>query len=393
MLARRQARTWQGFVGLGWLATVLLALWCSSPATVRADEPSTTATLEKPAALDSAAIAEVMENAQQRGKLPGVSVAVVLGDDIVWSGGAGRADIENDVPATAKSVYRIGSISKPVAAVAVMQLVEQGKVSLDDPIQKYVPSFPEKKQGTVTVRHLLTHTAGVRHYKPGEFDSKKRFDSIANAIKIFQDDPLEFTPGEKFSYSSYGYNLLAGVVESASGQPYDVYLQEHIFDPAGMSATFCERCEEIVPHRARLYERGEDDALRNVPYVDLSIKWAGGGLISSVEDLARFDIALRQGKLLKPETIETMYTPPKLADGSQSAYALGWGIARDDQGRRWVAHSGGATGATTQLLSCPEADFAVVVLINVRPTSVPARLAQRVAKLVLGDFKMVGPEE
>ncbi|MBX3415209.1 MAG: beta-lactamase family protein [Pirellulales bacterium] len=371
-----------------WLALVLLVANGASPAAVGAAEPSAPATLEKPA-VDAEGVAHAVERAQSRNKLPGVSVAIVRGDTIATSGGAGFADVENEVPARATSVYRIGSISKPVAAVAVMQLVEQGKVSLDDPIQKYVPSFPEKEQGTVTVRHLLTHTAGVRHYKEGEFDSRDRFETLADAIKIFQDDPLLFKPGEKYSYSSYGYNLLAGVVESAAGQPYDAYLQEHIFEPAGMTATFCERAEEIVPHRARHYERATGDTLRNVPYVDLSIKWAGGGLISSAEDLARFDIALREGKLLEPETMEAMYAPTKLADGSESMYGLGWQIRRDDQGRRWVGHSGGATGATTQFLRCPDEKLAVVVLINVRPTPVPARLAQQLAKLVLGDFEFV----
>jgi CubicO group peptidase (beta-lactamase class C family) len=340
------------------------------------------AAVEEATSIDSAALGELIERVQVRGKVPGLSAAVVVGDEIVWSGAAGLADIEHDVPATPQTVYRIGSISKPIAAVAVMQLVEQGKVSLDDPIQKYVPSFPEKEQGTVTVRHLMTHTAGVRHYKPGEFLSRQRFDDVADAITIFKEDPLLFTPGEKFSYSSYGYNLLAGVVEKASGQPFDQYLQKHIFDPAGMASAACERAEQIVPHRARSYERATSGEFQNAPYVDLSIKWAGGGLIASVEDLAHFDIALRQGKLLQPETMEAMYTPGVLADGSETHYGLGWTVNRQPSGRRMVAHSGGSTGATTHLLRCPEEEFAVVVLVNMSPTKVPKPLAEAIAKQV-----------
>src|SRR5512132_2422744 len=134
---------------------------------------------------------------------PGISAAIARGDKIVWSGADGLADIENDVPARAATVYRIASISKPIAATALMQLVERGRVSLDDPVRKYLPFFPDKGGLTLTVRHVLTHTSGIRHYKPGEMESVIRYDNIAEAAKIFEDDPLLFTPGTKYSYSTY----------------------------------------------------------------------------------------------------------------------------------------------------------------------------------------------
>ncbi len=316
---------------------------------------------------------------------PGLSVAVVVDDTLAWSAGYGLADVENDVPARGDSVYRIASISKTMAATAVMQLVERGQVALDDPIQKYVPAFPRKGEQTITVRHVLTHTSGIRHYKAGEMEHREPYDSIDGAIAIFKDDPLLFTPGGKYSYSSYAFNLLAGLVERASGVSYEAYLSEHIWKPAGMTHTYLEHPQEVVTHRVRQYVKaGGNGRVHNAPYADLSIKWAGGGVISTVEDLARYHIALDQGKLLKPETMERMYTPTRLNDGSQSDYGLGWMISRDAQGHRWVAHSGGATGGSTYLLRDPARKLAVVIFSNVQEAGNLREVAMRIADAALG---------
>lgn len=263
------------------------------------------------------------------------------------------------------------------------KLVEQGRVSLDDPVQKYVPAFPDKIV-TVTLRHILTHTSGIRHYKPAENPSQKLFDSIADAIAIFKDDPLLFTPGTKYSYSSYAYNLIAGVIEKASGLTFEAYMQEKVWGPAGMKETRLEHPPEIVPNRARQYLRGGDGpGVVNAPYADLSIKWAGGGIISTVEDLLRFHIALDEGKLVRRETLEQMYTPATLNDGSKIDYALGWRIQTDQQGRRWISHSGGATGGSTFLLRDPERKLAVAIMCNVESAGNLGALARQVADAVL----------
>lgn len=333
-----------------------------------------------------AAVPRLLEAALQQAGAPGLSVAVVVDDRLAWEGASGLADVENSVPARADTVYRIASISKPIAATAVMQLAERGRVSLDDPIRKYVPFFPDKGGLALTVRHVLTHTSGIRHYKPGEMESVTRFDTTADAARIFQDDPLLFTPGTKYSYSTYAYNLLAAVVETASGLTYEAYLKEHIFGPAGMEATRLERAEEIVPHRSRQYVKA-GRSVQNAHYADLSIKWAGGGVISTAADLARFHIALDEGKLLKRETLREMYTPAQLPDGSKSSYGLGWMISTDAQGRTWVAHSGGATGGTTYLLRNPDAKVAVVVLCNVESAGNLRQLAKDIAELALAARK------
>lgn len=327
-----------------------------------------------------AAAGQTVDDARVKMNAPAMSAAVVIDDRLAWSAGFGMADVENDVAATGQTAYRIASISKTFAAISVMQLVERGLVSLDDPIQKYMPEFPPKGDTTITLRHLLTHTSGIRHYNPGEFESKDAYTSIADAIRIFRNDPLLFTPGTKYSYSTYGYNLLQGVVEKASGITYEAYLREKIWGPSGMTATVLEHPLDLVKHRARQYRKAGGPAhVENAPYADLSIKWAGGGIVSTAEDLARYHIAIDSGKLLKPDSLETMYTAMQLPDGTSTGYGLGWNVFNDDKGRPWVAHSGGAVGGTTYLLRSPERRAAVVLLCNLENAPDLKGLAVKVA--------------
>jgi len=296
--------------------------------------------------------------------VPGLSAAVVQGDQVVWAQGFGVADVEHGTMVRPETVFRLASISKPITAVAVMQLVERGLVSLDDPIQRFVPSFPRKPQGEVRIRHLLAHTSGIRHYRGNEFALAESFPTIDRAIGVFRNDPLEFPPGERYLYSTYGYNLLQGVIEAVSGRSFDEYLRSAIFGPAGMTSTWLERPQEIVRHRARQYVRGSTPwSWLNAPYVDLSVKWAGGGLIATAADVARFDIALNQGKLLRADTLERMYTSARLNNGNQTGYGLGWMVSQQGS-RQFVAHSGGAMGGTTYLLREPRARTAAVILTN-----------------------------
>jgi CubicO group peptidase (beta-lactamase class C family) len=312
-----------------------------------------------------AELARVAAEGHKQSGAPGMSVAVVVNDRIAWADGFGLADVENDVPAKANTVYRIASISKPIAATAVMQLVERGRVVLEDPVQKYVAAFPTKGEQVVSVRHLMTHTSGIRHYREGEMESRDTYETVTAALGIFKDDPLLFSPGTKYSYSTYAYNLLAGVVETASGLSFEQYLKEHVWGPAGMSATYFDHVDALIPKRAEQYVPAES-SWRNAPYADLSNKWAGGGILSTVEDLARFHIALDEGRLLKVATLKEMYTPYRLADGTESTYGLGWNVSKDDRGRTWIAHSGGATGGTTYLLRDPARKVAVAILCNVQ---------------------------
>jgi CubicO group peptidase (beta-lactamase class C family) len=207
-------------------------------------------------------------------------------------------------------------VSKVLATVAVMQLVESGKVGLDDIIQKYVPSFPEKKS-PITLRRILTHTSGIRHYKNGEFGpyglrELRRFDDIEEAMKHFSDDPLLFESGEYWFYSSHAFNLLQGVIEKASGLKFEDYMMKNLWEPAGMLQSSFDVPERIVHKRGHGYVRNERGVLVHPRHIDVSYKYAGGGMLSTVEDLVRFGTALNDGTLLEPETVETMYTSLRL---------------------------------------------------------------------------------
>ncbi len=328
--------------------------------------------------------ARVAEEVRNELGAPGMSVAVGIDDELVWSSGFGLADVENKVPASGNTVYRIASISKTFAATAVLLLVDRGKVVLDDPITKYVPTV----KYPVTLRQIMNHTSGIRHYRPGENNSTVRYTTLAEAITIFKDDPLVFPSGTKTLYSSYAFNLLAGVVEVASGMPLELFLKESLFKPAGLTDTHLEYAERIVLHRARGYERG-DQGLRNAPYVDNSIKWFGGGLISSAEDLIRFNIALGSGKLLEAESLKLMNTPGALSDGTPIEYSLGWELSTDSEGTRFVDKYGSGTGVSTYLLRIPEKRFAVAVLVNMSRGNIKA-YARRIADAVTAESRREG---
>lgn len=330
---------------------------------------------------DPGVLARLADDARAGLGVPGLSVAVAQNDAIVFAQGFGVGDVENAVPVRAESVFRIASISKPITATAVMQLVERGLVSLDDPIQRFVPSYPRKPQGEVRVRHLLTHTSGVRHYKGSEFSLAESFPTLERAIAVFRNDPLEFAPGERYLYSTYGYNLLQGVIEVASGRSYDEYVRANILVPAGMLSTYLEHPQEIVRGRVRQYVAGTTPlSVLNAPYVDLSVKWAGGGFISTASDIARFSMALDQGRLLKPETLERMYTSARLNNGNSTGYGFGWMVSQEG-GRTFVAHSGGAMGGTTYLLREPKARAAAVLLANLDNVPRLRDLAQQLMTL------------
>lgn len=327
---------------------------------------------------------------------PGISVAVAHQGRLVFSEGVGFANLDNMVPAGGSTVYNIGSVSKALTAVAVLQLVEKGKARLDDPMQKYVPAFPDKGS-IITLRHILTHTSGIRHYRPTDFpdspdnENRKTVATLEEAIRIFKDDPLLFKPGERYLYSSYAVNLLQGVIETASGLAFEDYMRRFIWGPAGMLHSAFDVPDRIVPHRARGYQK-VDGRMQNYPYGDLTYKFASGGMIASAEDLARFGIALNRGALLGPETLKLMYepidpvlqhqenAPPRPAEFSQ---ALMWRVLEDDAGRTFVNHCGTVKGFNACLVNYPDRDLVVAILGNGFPMTPARREAVAIAQFFL----------
>ncbi len=315
--------------------------------------------------------------------IPSISAGILSGGIIKWTGTAGYADIENSIAATPKTVYRIASISKPITAVAVMQLVEKGKVNLDDNALKYIPYFPAKKW-KFTVRQLLNHTAGIRNYKNfEEFESKEHFYTIEDALMIMMNDPLNFKPGTKFQYTTLGYNLLAAIIENASGMDYNDYIRKFIFEPACMTSTFAEIQKNIVYNRAHGYVKNEYRELENAPLADLSIKYAGGGLISTAEDLLKFANCLITGKLIKPSTLDTMLVPAKLSNGRIVDYGLGMSTGTTDEGEYFFAHSGNGTGFSSFFVVFPIEKLAAVCLMNIKDRDIE-NPALQLAMLSLG---------
>ena len=315
-------------------------------------------------------------------KIPGLSVSVVTGGELRWSSGYGQADVENEVPATADTVYRLASVSKPITAVAAMQLVEQGKLDLDAPVQKYVPSFPAKPW-PVTTRQLLGHLSGIRHYAEGEMENTRHYATLTEALDLFQNDPLVQEPGTKYLYSTYAYTLAGVVVEAAAGTTFTDYVRKNVFEPAGMAGARVDDLFEIIPHRARGYQKGPGGVLQNSGLADTSYKVPGGGLCGTAPDLARFAIALWKGALVRPETRRQMFTSLKTRDGKPTGYGLGWALSRDPRGRREVFHRGAQQRVTSLLYTQPERGLAVVLFANLEGIgSTVFSLARQIADIV-----------
>ena len=298
-----------------------------------------------------------------RSGVPGASIAISLNDTLIWSEGFGYADVEQRVFVTPSTKFRIGSVSKPLTASALAQLVEQGKIDLDAPIQKYVPNFP-KKRWPITARELAGHLAGIRHYRNAEFLLQKHFATVQEGLTIFQDDTLLFEPGTKFSYSSYGWNLLSAAVEGASGEPFLTYMERHVLGPLGMHNTTAEYVDSILTYRAHFYTLGKNRTLINAPFVDNSYKWAGGGFLSTPEDLILYARMWLDEGFLKPETKKLFMTSQRTTSGDMTKYGLGWFDVVDRKGRHIVSHDGGSVGGTSSLLLYPEKRFIVVVICN-----------------------------
>lgn len=296
--------------------------------------------------------------------LPGLAIAVSVGDQIIWSEGFGYADLEQRVPVWPTTKFRIASISKPLTAAAIAQLYDQGKIDVDAPIQQYVPTFPEKAY-TVTTRQVGGHLGGIRHYVGDEFLLRDPFPSVEAGLAIFKDDPLIHEPGTQYVYSSYGWNLISAAVEGASGEDFLGYMRRHVFLPLQMLNTVADHPDSLITQRARPYMRGEDGVLLNATYVDNSYKWAGGGFLSTTEDLLRFAQAHMEDTFLSEEARALLFTEQQTNAGEGIGYGFGWSVGEHPSGKRLLAHNGGAMGGSTRLVFEPESQVAVVVLINV----------------------------
>jgi serine beta-lactamase-like protein LACTB, mitochondrial len=326
-------------------------------------------TLWAQSSLDTARVDQWVAAAMSAKHIPALQIAIVEDGRIVYSKALGKIDLENDVSATPQSLFRTGSLAKPVTAVAALALADAGKLDLDAPVQKYCPSFPAKPW-PVTTRELLSHTSGIRHYKDGEIDSTRHYNTMSDGFAIFAGDPLLFEPGTQYTYSTYGYTVLGCVIEGAAGESYFSYLQHHVLQPAGMQHTAIDDAFNIVPHRAHGYQY-VDGKVQNAGLMDSSYKIPGGGLDTTADDLVKLSAALMNNDLLKPHTIEAMWAPFKLRSGQpartgvvrKASYGLGWELTTS-KGHKIVWHTGNQQGCSNALALLPDKHFAVAILTN-----------------------------
>ena len=306
----------------------------------------------------------MIETKMREQKIPGYVAGVYANGRVQWTEGFGHANLEQRSPVLSSTRFRVGSVSKSFTAAALGRLVEEGRLDLDAPIQQYVPSFP-KKRSDISTRLLAGHLAGIRHYKDDEFYSTRSYTSVTEALEVFADDPLLSAPGTAFVYSSYGWNLISAVIEGASGENFLDYMDRTVFRPLNMNHTVPDKVDSIIPERTSYYNLDDVGRVRNAPYVDNSVKWAGGGFLSSVEDLLKFGAAHLRPGFHHAETLQLLFTSQKTINGAETGYGLGWRTACEQDTGRWhVWHTGGSVGGKTALVLYPDEGVAVAVVAN-----------------------------
>ena len=332
-----------------------------------------------PAAAIEAARA-LLDSVMDAHAIPGLSVAVGKWSQVIWSEGFGFSDLTHDVTVTPLTKFRIGSVSKPITAAALAVLVEAGALDLDAPVQTYVPSFPEKRL-PVTTRQLAGHIGGIRHYRGMENLSAVRYPTVPSGLAMFQDDSLINEPGTEFSYSSHGWNLISAVIEGASGESFLDYMDRVVFGPLGMRHTVAGHTDLVIPHRTRFYTATPDGEVVNAPFVDNSYKWAGGGFLSTPEDLLIFANAHLSAGFLQAETLELLFTSQRLRNGDETGYGIGWRTSVNSVGETVVSHSGGSVGGRTILTLNRDTGLIVAIVANLSQAPMSGGLAARVEEL------------
>ncbi len=293
------------------------------------------------------------------------------------SRGFGFANFEHQVPNARQTKFRIGSITKPFTSMLVLLQQQEGKLNVEDPINKYL-SDPPTAWAPIKIHHLLQHTSGIYEFtESADYLTRQALlGKPERLVALFRDKPLKFTPGERHEYCNSGYLLLGLILEKVSGQSYESLVQEQIFGRLGMCESGYDRHAPIVPHRAAGYSR-TGDSIRNAPYVDIAAVQAAGALYSTVEDLSSWDDALTAGKLLTPELYKQLYTPGK------GKYAFGW-VVENHSGRRYLWHTGAIDGFSAYIVRCPEERSCVVVLSNF-DTGAPHRMGNELMAIAFGE--------
>lgn len=376
-MARNRVPTWLllivGLMGLAIVGVVGTVVYVNVSSTSLHPNPKdiSSVTRSEPAARWAAAAEQgrqlVRENLTQQ-NLPGLSVAVGVGGDIVWAEGFGWANLVNREPVEPETRFRIGHVSKALTSAGVGLLREQGRLHLDEEIQTYVPAFP-RKTWPVTVRQLMGHVAGVHHYRDTEWGDKPSAHCAraADGVADFADDPLLFKPETQYRYSTYGWVLVSAAVEAAAGESFFAFMRSKVFERLGMADTSSEADSEPIPHRATSYYRGNLGRELTTD-VDYSCFAGAGAFLSTPSDLVRFGSALIGGKFLTPDTVRLLQTRQSLTSGADTAYGLGWMLETVELTGERTLQAGHASrtieGASTSFLTFPERGLVVAVSSN-----------------------------
>lgn len=317
--------------------------------------------------------------------IPGLSLAVVKNGTTEKVAGYGFANVEWNVPVQPNTVFQIQSVTKTFTASAIMLLVEEGKLSLDDNLTNYFSDLPEG-WGSISVRHLLSHTSGIKDFINEPTVDMRKDIQPEDVIESLREKPLNFPPGEKYAYSNTGYHLLGMIIRKVTGKAWDEFVKERILEPLAMDDTRVISFSQIITNRAAGYV-WEDDRIQNGRFIAPTILgYAGGGFRSTVLDLAKWDAALYGERILKKSSLEQMWTTAELNNGSRSTYGFGWGLTRY-QGHRLISHTGShATGFKSVLARFVDDKLTVIILTNQRAANQTA-IANAVAAFFIPGLK------
>jgi CubicO group peptidase (beta-lactamase class C family) len=314
---------------------------------------------------------------------PGCEVLVAKHGQIIFKKAYGSANLELNVPLTPAMVFNLASITKQFTAVAILQLVEQGKISLHDSLQKFIPDFPSKGY-TITIENLLTHTSGIKDYMQLDYPDSymERWDyRPKQLIDSFKNIPLEFEPGTKFSYSNSGYYLLGYIIEKITGKRYQNYVQDDLLKPLGLTHTYFDSAGIIIPNRVNGYQK-DDTVYKNADYWSPTIEYAAGGLISNVDDLFKWHKGLYTYQILKKETLQKAFTSYQLKDGTSTDYGYGW-FLKTSNDIKSIEHAGGIPGFVTNEIYFPAEDIFIAILSNCGTAPID-ELSVNISSIALG---------
>lgn len=334
------------------------------------------------------AVDDYLQTAMKAGKIPGLSVVIQRDGKVVKSRGYGFANLELQVPASADTIYQSGSVGKMFTAAAVLLLVEDGKLALDDRLAKFFPDGPPSWH-RITVRQLLTHTSGIKDYSD-EYDMRADY-TEEKQLEIAKTIPLDFEPGTQWSYSNTGYLILGILTSKLAGKHWSEFLEERVFTPLGMTTARMISERDIVMNRADGYELDDKDEVKNQEWVSPDVNTTGdGALYFSVKDLAAWNTALDAGKFLSPEHFREWWTPVALANGTTFPYGFGWSLG-ELRGHREIAHGGAWQGFRSSIERFPEQGLNISVLTNLGSAE-PEKIAKTVAGLLEPALRAPDPD-